>query len=75
MGLERILAVLEGKSSVFRTTLFERMLEKIHKISGKSLTSPGDDDYNSDTNRAIRILVDHIRAIYFLISDGVTPSN
>ena len=75
MGAERIIAVLEGESSVFRTSLFKKILKKIQEISGKRLTSPGDDDYDTDANRAIRILADHIRAIYFLISDGVTPSN
>ncbi len=75
MGLERIIAVLEGKSSVFRTTLFEKMFKKIQEVSGKRLTSPGDDDYDPDVNRALRILADHIRAIYFLIANDVTPSN
>jgi len=75
MGLERIIAVLEGKSSVFRTSLFEKMLKRIQEISGKSLTSPGDADYDPSTNRALRIIADHIRAIYFLIADDVTPSN
>ena len=75
MGLERIIAVLEGKSSVFRTSLFKKMLKKIQEISGKKLTFPGDADYDPDANRALRILADHIRAIYFLIAGDVTPSN
>ena len=75
MGAERIIAVLENESSIFRTTLFKKILKKIQEISGKKLTSPGDDNYDTDANRAIRILADHIRAIYFLISDGVNPSN
>ncbi|MFC2159907.1 alanine--tRNA ligase, partial [Actinomycetota bacterium] len=75
MGLERIIAVLEGESSVFRTSLFEKMFKKIKKVSGKKLTSPGDDDYDPGINRALRILADHIRAIYFLTAGGVAPSN
>ena len=51
------------------------MLKKIQEISGKKLTSPGDADYDPDANRALRILADHIRAIYFLIAGDVTPSN
>jgi alanyl-tRNA synthetase len=75
MGLERIIAVMEGESSVFRTSLFKKMLKKIHEVSGKRLTSPGDKDYDPEVNRALRILADHIRAIYFLIAGDVTPSN
>ncbi len=75
MGLERIIAVVEGKSSVFRTSLFEKMFKKIQEVSGKKLTSPGDDDYDPVVNRALRILADHIRAIYFLIAGDVAPSN
>lgn len=70
MGLERIAAVLEGDPSVFRTSLFKEIIKKIEKISGKKLS-----DENSENNRGIKIIADHSRAITFLISDGVLPSN
>ena len=54
MGLERLIAVINNKKTVFDTDLFI------------------DADYSS---RANRILADHIRAICFLITDGVRPSN
>ena len=75
MGLERITAALEGTPSVFKTSLFKEILEKIEEISGKRLTDKNDSQYNPDFNRSIRVVVDHSRAIYFLISDGVMPSN
>jgi alanyl-tRNA synthetase len=75
MGLERIKAALEGKSSVFDTELFRPIIDKIYEITGKKLEESDDKDGNSKDNRSIRIIADHLRAIYFLIADGITPSN
>ncbi|MBN2073843.1 MAG: alanine--tRNA ligase [Actinobacteria bacterium] len=75
MGLERIAAVLEGSPSVFKTPLFKDIVQKIEEISGKEFNIKKTDENSREVNRAIRILADHSRAIYFLISDGVTPSN
>lgn len=70
MGLERITAVLEGSPSVFRTSLFGGIIKKIEEISGKNSTKE-----KEEFNRALTIIADHTRAIYFLIADGVVPSN
>ncbi|MCD4669467.1 MAG: alanine--tRNA ligase, partial [Actinomycetia bacterium] len=75
MGLERIMAVLEGQSSVFKTSLFTPILDRIFEITGKKLTDAGDKDYDEEINKSIRVLADHSRAIYFLLADGVAPSN
>jgi len=75
MGLERIKAVLEGKSSVFNTELFRPILDKIYEITGKRLEESEYKDGSNKDNRSIRIIADHLRAIYFLIADGITPSN
>ena len=71
MGLERTLCVLTGKKSVYETTLFTGILEKIAQLTGKSY---GQDDA---TTRAFRIIADHIRTSTFMIGDphGVTPAN
>ncbi len=69
MGLERIAAVLERDPSVFRTFLFKDILKKINKLAGNK----GKTD--SEIARAKRIIADHIRSIYFLIADGIIPSN
>ncbi len=70
MGLERIMAVLEGVPSVFKTSLFVEIIRKIEELSDKNsrVNKP-------EFDRSLRIIADHIRAIYFLISDGVVPSN
>lgn len=62
-GLERVTAMVQGKSNVFETDLFTPLIDKI-----KSLATTTD-------GRAERIIADHMRASVFLISDGVTVSN
>ncbi|RUM58411.1 MAG: alanine--tRNA ligase [Persephonella sp.] len=72
MGLERIASVLQGVNSNFETDLFLPIIDFIEDISGK--------DYNPEKldekeTVAFRVIADHLRAITFLISDGVLPSN
>lgn len=71
MGLDRTIAVLQGKSSVYETDLFAPIIDKIEELSGKKY---GADD---ETTRAIRIVADHCRTAVFILGDekGVTPSN
>jgi len=75
MGLERIATVLEDKTSVFKTSFFKPILDKIYDITGKTLLNPDDEGFDIETNRSIRVLADHARAVYFVLGDGVTPSN
>ena len=69
MGLERTLAVIQGKSSPYETDLFSPLVDHICNLSGKGY---GRDE---NTDRAIRIVAEHSRGIVFLIADGVMPSN
>ena len=71
MGLERTLCILNGVNSVYETDLFEGALKRICELSGKSY---GQDEM---TDRAIRIIADHVRTATFIIGDqkGITPSN
>jgi len=69
MGLERTLAVLQGKKSVYETELFSPLLERISGLCGKKY---GSDD---ETDNAMRVVVEHGRGITFLIGDGVIPAN
>ncbi len=69
MGLERTAAVLAGKTSIYETELFIPLLDNISEYIGKKY---GSDD---DSDRAMRIVVEHGRGITFLIADGVMPSN
>jgi alanyl-tRNA synthetase len=71
MGLERTLCVLNGAKSVYETDLFENALKLISEQSGKKYGE------TTETDRALRIIADHIRTATFIIGDrkGVTPSN
>ncbi len=69
MGLERTLAIIQGKPSPYETDLFLPLMDRIHRLSGKI--------YGRDENvdEAIRTVAEHSRGITFLIADGVMPSN
>ena len=76
MGFERLVRVLQGKSSNYDTDVFQPMIQFIAEKSGKiynSKAKPGDADWNEAV--AMRVLADHIRAISFAIADGQLPSN
>jgi alanyl-tRNA synthetase len=70
MGFERLVRVLQGKTSNYDTDVFSGTIKLTEEITGKQY------DY-SDSKQAIafRVLADHIRAISFTIADGQLPSN
>ena len=72
MGLERIASVLQGVNSNFETDLFLPIIDFIEDISGKDYNPEKPDEKETV---AFRVIADHLRAITFLISDGVLPSN
>jgi len=69
MGFERLCMTLQGKLSSYDTDVFTGMIHKIEELSGKKYGS----DENTDI--AMRVVADHIRAIAFAIADGQLPSN
>lgn len=69
MGLERIACIMQNVDSIFDIDTMVEIREKISKLSGVSY---GEND-KKDTS--IRIIADHSRAVTFLLSDGVIPSN
>ncbi len=69
MGLERIAAVVQGASSNYGTDLFQPLIRQVESLCGGRY---GDD---SSADVSMRVIVDHLRAITFLITDGVLPSN
>jgi alanyl-tRNA synthetase len=71
MGLERITAVIQGKLSNYDTDLFTPILTAIGDRAGRTYTASLDDP--SDVS--MRVIADHLRAMTFLIADGVVPSN
>ena len=69
MGLERSPLRMQGVTSVYDTDLFAPLIEIVGDMTGK--------EYGKDetTDRAIRVVAEHARAITFLIGDGVLPFN
>lgn len=71
MGIERTVAMLQGKSSVYETAGFTELIIQVEKISGSK--------YGSDEEKdiSIRIITDHCRTAVFILGDeqGVKPSN
>ncbi len=69
MGLERITSIIEGVETDFETDLFVPIIREIEKLSGEKYHT------NSIKDRSFRAISDHIRAVSFLIADGLVPSN
>ncbi len=71
MGIERTIAVLQGKTSVYETEVFTPIIEQISKLS--------DVAYGEDESQdiSLRIIADHVRTSVFILGDqrGVKPSN
>ena len=70
LGVERVTAILEGKTDNYTSSVWKHIIEKIEEISGKSYSVEKD-------ARAMRIIADHMRAIVMISGDdvGIKPSN
>lgn len=70
MGVERVVAVLEGQTDNYKSSIWIDLIKKIEEVSGKNYD---DEKYT----RSMRIIADHIRAIVILSGDdaGIKPSN
>jgi len=66
MGLERVLTVLNGSNSIYDTEAFKEMWQVL---------ALDQEVMSNDEIRKGRIILDHIRASVFIVSDGVEPSN
>jgi alanyl-tRNA synthetase len=73
MGLERITAVIQGRVSNYDTDLFTPILDEIARRTGRTYT--GSAGVNDHPDVSMRVVADHLRAMTFLIGDGVLPSN
>jgi alanyl-tRNA synthetase len=69
MGLERLTALLQGKNTVYETDIFAPLLESLASQTGKKYGQ------NEDIDNAMRVVVEHSRAVAFLLADGVIPAN
>ncbi|MFC1616013.1 alanine--tRNA ligase [Patescibacteria group bacterium] len=70
MGLERVIAVMNGEKSPFDTELFKDVIEEIRLLAGY-------DQPNEDQLKSERIIADHLRTATFILGDpcAVSPSN
>jgi len=78
MGFERLCMALQGKTSNYDTDVFTPLIEKVEQITGLKYTSneiKNISEEQNKTNIAIRVVVDHVRAVAFAIADGQLPSN
>ena len=71
MGFERLCMALQQKSSNYDTDVFTPLIAKVEELSGATYTGILEDEKDI----AIRVVVDHIRAVSFAIADGQLPSN
>ena len=78
MGFERLCMALQNKTSNYDTDVFSPLIEKVEQITGLQYTSNEIKDITEEQNKiniAIRVIVDHVRAVAFAIADGQLPSN
>ncbi|MDY3351166.1 alanine--tRNA ligase [Riemerella anatipestifer] len=71
MGFERLCMALQGKTSNYDTDVFTPLITKVEQLSHKKYEGLLD----NEKDIAIRVVVDHIRAVSFAIADGQLPSN
>ena len=73
MGFERVTSVLQNKFSNYDTDIFMPILDAIGAAAGRSYTQHHGGGDHPDVS--MRVVADHLRAMTFLIADGVMPSN
>ena len=69
MGFERLCMVLQNKKSNYDTDVFTPLIREIEALAKTEY------DVDIETDRAIRVIADHVRTVYFAIADGQLPSN
>ena len=69
MGFERLVRAIQGKTSNYDTDVFQPMIHEIERLSGMKYGQ------KEDTDVAMRVIADHIRAVSFSIADGQLPGN
>ena len=78
MGFERLCMAIQNVTSNYDTDVFTPLIEKVEQITGLKYTSNEVKNISEEQNKiniAIRVVVDHVRAVAFAIADGQLPSN
>lgn len=69
MGLERVAALLQGKNSIFEVDNIRPIVDAVGELAGVAYGA------SPQSDMSLRVIVDHLRAVTFLVADGVLPSN
>ena len=69
MGLERMACIMQDVDNIFEVDTIRHIISSIEKVANVEYGK------NAKTDVSIRIITDHIRAVSFLVADGVLPSN
>ena len=69
MGFERLVRMLQGKHSNYDTDIFQPLIHEAERLTGLKY------GVSEDTDVAMRVVADHLRAVAFSIADGQLPSN
>ncbi len=69
MGLERVACIMQGVDSIFEVDTIKKLLDKVCEVTKTEYGKNDKDDVS------IRIITDHIRAVTFMVSDGIMPNN
>jgi len=78
MGFERLCMAMQDVTSNYDTDVFTPLIAKVEEITGLKYTNneiKNISEEQNKTNIAIRVVVDHVRAVAFAIADGQLPSN
>src|SRR5690606_13886078 len=78
MGFERLCMAIQGVTSNYDTDVFTPLISKVEELSGHKYTKNEVKNISDEQNKiniAIRVIVDHVRAVAFAIADGQLPSN
>ena len=67
MGLERVIAILNGIRDDYQTEVFQPIIKRIEELSNQ--------EYQDSNKKSFRIIADHIKAGVFMVADGIQPSN
>ncbi len=70
MGLERMACIMQGVDSIYNVDTLHAILQEVCRISGVTYKEGA-----AKSDVSIRIITDHIRAVSFMICDGILPSN
>ncbi|MDU5341197.1 alanine--tRNA ligase [Anaerococcus vaginalis] len=69
MGLERMAMVLQNKDNIFEVDVNQNIIKEIEELSNKKYKE------NKKNDISIRVIADHAKAMTFMVSDGIQPSN